>query len=165
MRYRRSIVVFLLIFGCAGCDQSTKFVAQTYLDGKPQISLWSDLVRLELFENSGGFLSLGASLPKDIRTLIFLIAVPFILMVITAFVLTSRSLRTQEIIAISLIIGGGLGNLIDRYVNDGRVIDFLNVGIGWLRTGVFNFADVVLLFASFYLILFMSKTEESEHRR
>jgi len=37
----------------------------------------------------------------------------------------------------------GVGNLIDRFLFDGRVTDFLNVGIGSLRTGIFNIADVV----------------------
>jgi len=39
---------------------------------------------------------------------------------------------------------GGLGNLLDRIMNDGRVIDFMNLGIGTLRTAIFNVADVCI---------------------
>ncbi|MCB0052448.1 MAG: signal peptidase II, partial [Caldilinea sp.] len=49
------------------------------------------------------------------------------------------------LIAIALLLGGGIGNLIDRLVNEGRVIDFMNVGIGSLRTGVFNVADMAIM--------------------
>ena len=44
-----------------------------------------------------------------------------------------------------MIIGGGAGNLIDRIQYDGVVIDFLNVGVGPVRTGVFNVADVAVI--------------------
>ena len=40
------------------------------------------------------------------------------------------------------MVGGGFGNLIDRIFNEGRVIDFVNIGIGSLRTGLFNKADI-----------------------
>ena len=47
-------------------------------------------------------------------------------------------------IGLCLIFGGGVSNLIDR-VARGWVIDFLNVGIGSLRTGIFNVADMALM--------------------
>jgi signal peptidase II len=46
--------------------------------------------------------------------------------------------------SLSLILGGGISNLIDRLVRDHRVIDFMIVGFGWLKTGVFNVADVAI---------------------
>lgn len=39
------------------------------------------------------------------------------------------------------MLSGGTGNLWDLVIHDGRVIDFMNVGIGSLRTGIFNVAD------------------------
>ena len=45
---------------------------------------------------------------------------------------------------LTLLIAGGLGNLIDRLVY-GYVTDFLNVGIGSLRTGIFNVADMAIM--------------------
>jgi signal peptidase II len=46
--------------------------------------------------------------------------------------------------AFSLFIAGGASNWFDR-LSEGRVVDFMNVGIGWLRTGVFNVADVAIM--------------------
>ena len=53
--------------------------------------------------------------------------------------------RLPIILAIALVVGGGLSNLIDRLVNEGRVVDFMQLGIGPLRTGVFNVADVAIM--------------------
>ncbi|HEY9518344.1 MAG TPA: signal peptidase II, partial [Gemmatimonadales bacterium] len=51
-----------------------------------------------------------------------------------------------------LILGAGLSNLWDRLLR-GRVIDFLNVGIGPLRTGIFNLADVALMLGLVLILL------------
>ncbi len=50
----------------------------------------------------------------------------------------------DTVVAWSLVLSGGLGNLVDRIINDGRVIDFMNIGIGSLRAGIFNVADVYI---------------------
>lgn len=50
----------------------------------------------------------------------------------------------DTVVAWSLVLSGGLGNLVDRIINDGRMIDFMNIGIGSLRTGIFNVADVYI---------------------
>ena len=44
--------------------------------------------------------------------------------------------------ALALILSGGVGNLIDRVLRGGLVVDFMNVGIGTLRSGIFNVADL-----------------------
>jgi signal peptidase II len=45
--------------------------------------------------------------------------------------------------------------LIDRLLYHGRVTDFLNVGIGSLRTGIFNLADMAILAGALLLVLKM----------
>ena len=52
------------------------------------------------------------------------------------------------------ILSGGIGNLIDRVVNNGLVIDFINPGVGSVRTGIFNVADMgVVTFGAFDLMV------------
>jgi signal peptidase II len=46
-------------------------------------------------------------------------------------------------VGLALIVGGGVGNLIDR-LNAGVVRDFIDIGIGSIRTGVFNLADLAI---------------------
>ena len=50
--------------------------------------------------------------------------------------------RTAAILV--LILAGGIGNLIDRVSHQGLVTDFINLGIGPIRTGVFNVADIAV---------------------
>jgi signal peptidase II len=56
-------------------------------------------------------------------------------------------------LACALLLGGAIGNLIDRVRFDGLVIDFMNLGIGPLRTGIFNVADVAISVGAVLLIL------------
>jgi lipoprotein signal peptidase len=53
-----------------------------------------------------------------------------------------RDTRPWQVVGFTLLAASGVGNLIDRFLYEGRVTDFLNLGIGDLRTGIFNFADV-----------------------
>jgi signal peptidase II len=48
-------------------------------------------------------------------------------------------------VSVALIVGGGVSNLIDRLRYGGYVVDFLNVGIGPVRTGIFNVADMAIM--------------------
>ena len=160
---RRFILASLLILLCGACDQSTKWLAQTHLPRHAPISFAGDLVRLQYAENPGAFLSLGASLPERWRFVIFTGGVALVLAVLTVYLLFFASLRPVPLIALSLVSGGGLSNLYDRIVYGGHVIDFLNVGIGPLRTGIFNVADMAIM-AGTLLFLFSSRGRPQQSR-
>jgi signal peptidase II len=64
---------------------------------------------------------------------------------LTIFIVVSKEMTAGLAISLSLILGGGASNLADRMLNDGRVVDFMNLGIGKLRTGIFNVADVAIM--------------------
>ncbi len=55
--------------------------------------------------------------------------------------------------AASLIFSGGVSNLIDRFAHNGYVIDFLNLGVGSLRTGIFNVADIAIALGALLLLM------------
>jgi len=55
-----------------------------------------------------------------------------------------RRLSGWPALGLALFVAGGLSNWMDR-VTQGRVVDFLNVGVGPLRTGVFNVADLAIM--------------------
>ena len=55
-------------------------------------------------------------------------------------------------VAIAFIIGGGVGNLIDRFRLGGRVTDFIYLQAGVLHTGVFNVADMAITFGVLWLL-------------
>ncbi len=132
----------LIVLVSVVADQAMKALAAQNLRGRPGYSFLWDTVRLEYAENSGAFLSLGASLDEGTRTLIFVVGVLFIIgFCVLWLVRTGHSWIT--VIALSLVISGGIGNIIDRIMR-GSVIDFIYMGIGPLHTGVFNVADMAI---------------------
>ena len=151
----RFIVVMLTLCCCVGCDQVSKSAARTMLHPGVTESLFSDSLRLQLTENPGSFLSLGATLPEHLRFTLFTAAVAVILIGLVCAALFARRLSTSRFVALALVAGGGISNLIDRLLYDGRVTDFLNVGVGSLRTGIFNLADMAILAGASLLILRM----------
>lgn len=143
-RYR--LVLFCVIAGLGvALDQLTKAVARAYLAPRPPIVVWGGTIRLIYSENVGAFMGLGAALPPGVRTLLFGVFAALLLVVVTAYVFVTSELTRLDVVAASLLVAGGLGNLIDRALFDGRVTDFVTLGVGWLRTGIFNVADVFVL--------------------
>jgi signal peptidase II len=135
-------------------DQGTKVLAQQYLMGEPPIIYWGDLFRFEYAENSGAFLSLGAGLPDSVRFLLLTVVVGVILLGACYMLLTDPKISKLSIWALSLMVSGGASNLLDRMFRaEGRVVDFMNMGVGPLRTGIFNIADVAIM-AGLFLFLF-----------
>jgi signal peptidase II len=70
-------------------------------------------------------------------------------------------LSRLKIVSLSLIAGGGFSNLIDRIANGGYVVDFLNIGLGGIRTGIFNIADMAIMMGGILLIAISLKHERS----
>ena len=65
--------------------------------------------------------------------------------------------------AVSLIIGGGIGNLLDRLFNGGAVVDFIDVRI--INFAIFNFADICAVVGGILLCLFVIIDEGKENRQ
>lgn len=142
-RFKRSVLVVFLLIVCVGCDQLTKDAAHQYLTFQPPHSWFYDTVRLQYAENTGAFLSFGGEFSERVRVLLFQVFPALCLFALT-MVLVIQPIPLTTVVAWSLVLSGGLGNLVDRIMNDGRVIDFMNIGIGSLRTGIFNVADVCI---------------------
>ncbi len=136
-------LVAALLVACVGCDQISKQIARVSLAPGVTQSYFGDTLRVTYVENTGAFLSLGATLPAMARAAIFQAGVSLLVGTLIAAAVFYRGISTWEIIGLALLAASGLGNLIDRLTHDGRVTDFLNVGIGPVRTGVFNVADVI----------------------
>ncbi len=85
--------------------------------------------------------------------MIFTGAVALLLLGLVFAALFARRLDRIRFIALTLVAGGGMSNLIDRLMFHGRVTDFLNVGLGSLRTGIFNVADMTILAGALLMLL------------
>ena len=81
-----------------------------------------------------------------------------------AYLLTSRKLKIIDITALSLFLGGGVSNFYDRATNSGAVIDFLNIGLGSLRTEIFNVADMAIMLGAGILLFVSFKQTKKESK-
>jgi signal peptidase II len=158
----RFFCLTVLVVGVNVCiDRITKYYAVHLLKGHPPIVLLKGLIRLEYAENSGAFLSLGAQWNTVIKYGILLV-IPIGLCIFGFIYLIFKEKRLKYIIIIGTIVGGGIGNLIDRLWNNFYVIDFLNFGIGTLRTGILNIADISVTFGAVAFLIFC---QEKKHNR
>lgn len=136
------------------CDQVTKEYARQNYKGQGTIQVVSDVFIIHYAENDGAFLSLGSDLPQPYKTIVLTVIPALFLFGFTFFILfNNKHLTLLQIICISTIIGGGISNIFDRILFDGYVTDFLNFGIGSLRTGILNFADISITFGAIFLII------------
>jgi signal peptidase II len=142
-RLATQLLLVTAIVTTIGCDRVTKRIAVETLAGGPERSFLADTVRLVYAENTGGFLSLGADLPKRVRTGVFTVATGVMLIAFVTAGIQSRW-DVWSVLGLTLLAAGGASNWADRVVH-GRVVDFLNVGIGSLRTGIFNVADIAIM--------------------
>lgn len=134
-------------------DRITKWFALARLKGRPPLSLLKGTIVVVFTENRGAFLSLGASWPLALKYLVLLI-LPIVACALGLAYLLSKERDKHRSVLLGTIIGGGLGNLIDRLFNGFKVIDFLNFGIGNVRTGILNVADLSVTVGALALLLY-----------
>lgn len=149
---RYTLLIACLLF-CVGCDQYTKKIAVEKLKSEPPITYFNNTLRMEYAENTGAFLSVGSRLSKPIRFFLLVIANAAFLIIVSGMLIFRWQMPLIQFIALSLLLAGGIGNLIDRVFLNGIVIDFLNIGFGPLRTGIFNVADMAITGGALLMLL------------
>lgn len=142
--------LLLIVLTTIGCDHATKYAATLSLQGAPHRSYFGNMLRIGYAENTGGFLSLGADLPPRQRTVLFTAVTGLVLAGLAILVFRGKLDRLTGT-GMALFVAGGVSNWIDRVVQ-GSVVDFLNVGIGPLRTGIFNVADVAIMLGATIMV-------------
>ena len=163
--FNRLLLLFTVVGFSVGCDQATKQIANATLKGEPMRSFLGDTFRLTWATNEGAFLSLGANLPTPMRFGLLTVAVGALLLGIVIFTATSAKLNSGQVSGYAMIAGGGLSNWLDRARNDGSVVDFMNMGLGRLRTGVFNVADLAILMGIGFLLYAGWKQDKEEKKK
>jgi signal peptidase II len=144
------ILLVAALVATIGCDRLTKRLATENLSGGRDHTFFAGTIRVGYAENTGGFLSLGADLPPKWRTAIFTGGTGLMLLALVGVAIRLQY-QGLALAGLALFVTGGASNWLDRAMH-GRVIDFLNVGIGPLRTGIFNVADVAIVIGAALLI-------------
>jgi len=133
-------------------DQLTKWWADDRLSDGPIHVVWT--LRLNLVRNPGSAFSMGRSLGP----LLAVVAVVVVLVLVRVGRMVSS---TPTAIGLGLVLGGALGNLVDRAFRDGHgflgghVVDFID--FQWWP--VFNVADMGIVVGGLLLVLLASRPE------
>src|SRR6202023_3617408 len=132
-------------------DRWTKHLVSVHIPLYTYVQIVPGFFRLTHTENTGAAFSLFADSPSPWKT-VLLIGFSFVAMVIVS-VLLWRQNRALTItgIALSLILGGAVGNLWDR-VASGRVVDFLLFYVKQYQWPVFNLADSAIVVGAGLLV-------------
>ena len=80
-----------------------------------------------------------------------------------AYIAFAKHMNIWQTIAFSAILGGGISNIYDRLLYGG-VIDFMNMGFGSLRTGIFNIADICIMIGLFMMLPEIIKANKAEQK-
>ncbi|HKN13537.1 MAG TPA: signal peptidase II [Candidatus Binatus sp.] len=137
-------------------DQATKLFVQAHMALYESIALIPNYLDITYTLNPGAAFSMLADAPAWVR-LAFLLSMSTV-MSIVLIVLLARSERLSIYsFAFALILGGAVGNLIDRALRGGRVIDFMRAHYYDLNYPIFNVADsaisigvTLIILASFF---------------
>jgi signal peptidase II len=151
------VSIFIIV-----ADQWSKIYVRQNLQPWGTLSYLGGFFQLQRSENTGAFLSLGANHHEDVRFWVFTVGVGVFLLALMGYLFVTRSLSFSKILCFSFLLGGGVGNLIDRATR-GSVTDFMILAVGPVHTGIFNIADMAITSAVIYLLFdsFFTKEEKS----
>ncbi|MFQ6617897.1 MAG: signal peptidase II [Fidelibacterota bacterium] len=124
-------------------DQLTKLAAKNFMEPGQSIAILGNTFRLTYIQNPG--MAFGINIGG---VLFFTIVSLLASCVIFIYLLKSKSENFYYRFSLALILGGAIGNLFDRLLY-GKVVDFLDFGIGNLRWPVFNLADTAVTIGMF----------------
>ncbi|MDE5899209.1 MAG: signal peptidase II [Treponemataceae bacterium] len=159
---RKKLLPCLLAALVIAADQITKALVVRYI---PPFSIgaqfFGDFLRIVHVSNTGVAFSMGDSMPAALRRLFFAVVPLAVIILVIVVYFRNNTFTALQRWAVCGIIGGGIGNLIDRFFRSAGVVDFIDVkffGIfGLNRWPTFNVADSavvvcgILLAASFLL--------------
>ena len=177
---KKNLLPFILTFAVILADQLTKLLVEIcipldYANGRLGLGpvFFGDFLRIIRVYNTGVAFSLGDSWPLAIRRLSFGLVPLVVMILVIAVYFRNKDFSTLQRWAICGVLGGGFGNLIDRFFRARGVVDFIDVKFyglfGMERWPTFNVADaavvvcgIMLVVSSLVQISKESKTKKAE---
>ena len=150
----------LIAFAVLLLDRTTKWAIAQTIPLEDAINIIPGFFRLTHLENTGAAFSLFADSPSPFRTTLLIVFSLAALAVVSFLLWKDRRVFHSGTLALSLILGGAVGNLWDRLF-DGRVTDFLDFYIGVHHWPPFNVADSAIVVGA--LLLFMRMLRKDSH--
>jgi signal peptidase II len=150
---KKILLVCLSILCLVGCDYTSKNVAKNELKDLSVHSYLGGSLQFVYVENSGGMLSVGSKFSEKARIVIYKCFVTLMLVLLFAYTIFKKGLSKWTTIAFVFILSGGIGNLVDRFTNEGKVIDFIIMCMFNYHTGIFNIADVYIIVGVMLIVI------------
>ena len=141
-------------------DRITKWAIAQTIPLEDAVNIIPGFFRLTHLENTGAAFSLFADSSSPFRTALLIAFSVAALAVVSVLLWKDRSVFHSGTMALSLILGGAIGNLWDR-VSDGKVTDFLDFYLGVHHWPPFNVADSAIVAGA--LLLFMRMLRKDHH--
>ncbi len=143
-------ILGLVVVGAIGLDQLVKWLTiqhipeNTTLD-EPILGLF----RLAHHRNTGAAWSM-----MEGQTWFFLLALGVFVVVLILLVKKKWFTKKAELVALAVILGGALGNAIDRIFRGGEVVDMIRFHF-WMTFPTFNVADIFITLGCIFLIVYV----------
>ncbi|MFO8042962.1 MAG: signal peptidase II [Alkalispirochaeta sp.] len=153
-------------------DQITKAIivanVPLFYESGFRIEVLGDFLRIIHARNLGIAFSIGNDLPELLRRVLFVGLPVVVLIILIASFYRSPELSRRQRWYVAAIIGGGVGNIIDRVARPLGVVDFIDVRFyglfGMERWPTFNVADSSVVVGGILLVISMFFTTDSSQR-
>jgi signal peptidase II len=151
------ILLIAIILGSVFLDQLTKWLAVIYLQGNPSVPIIPEVFQLTYLENPGAAFGMLQN-----NRWVFLIVSTVGILAVFLYLLMKRPTSKLLCLSLSFIVGGGIGNMIDRVLL-GYVVDFFDFCL--INFAIFNVADSFVCVGAGLLSLWVILDTIAEEKR
>ena len=141
MNISRNASIILLVIANIAADQISKFWVRATVEKNSSSPIIGEYLTLRNIENDGAFLGMGGDLNPTLKLFVLLLIPAAVLLFVLYYMFKEKHMDKLSLIGFSCVVGGGIANVFDRFVY-GSVTDFLFIDLGFVRTGIFNLADL-----------------------
>ncbi len=157
-KHRAPLLPFVLSISIIVIDQVTKYlVAAAIRPNRIGWKAFGDFLWLVHQQNTGAAFSMGDSLTEPLRIAVLILIPVTLMVVLVVYYFKTDELSAVQRWALCGIVGGGLGNIIDRIFRPQGVIDFVSVKFyglfGLERWPTFNVADSSIVVCGILLVV------------
>jgi len=143
-------LLVIVLVAVVALDLVTKGLVQSTFAPNDRMDVLGSVIRLTYIHNPGA--AFGLYLGPWSRQIFLALSIGALGVLAGLYWYTPAPDRTR-LLAIALICGGALGNVVDRMRSSRGVVDFVDVGLGGLRWPVFNVADIAVTTGAIVLAL------------
>ena len=157
MNVRKKLLPLVLTGGVILVDQVVKWVVSRTLPYGRPVQVIGDFLRFTFVQNPALSFSIGGGFGETGRIILTMVLPTLVVAFVLYYFLAGKDITQSQRWILAAIMGGGLGNQVDRYLRPAGVIDFIDFkfyGIfGLQRWPVFNVADSTVVVAGIALLI------------